>query len=314
MAAASSADGTLTLLSLNCYLLPPVAVNQQNATCTHQDERAQMIGSLVCDPSLHIHVATFQEVWGGNSAWYLQAMLATTGVRPLPEHVAWRSNSVDIASRWLTSAGGLFIAHKEDMQLYWSEKDVYEVSNTSSHKGASACLLDVSPYVGRKLLLLVVTTHLDPTNENASQERQLQQLASFVQRCALRAAATLVETLPEGTTEQHLACVVTGDMNIEEWTPLYQRALSQAMQWRDLAAECAATQGQQPQPTYGLNSLAHHAERTRIDYIFGVDRASELRLARVEAVTVAVPSQDAGQELSDHCPQIAVLRFSPHKQ
>jgi hypothetical protein len=102
----------VTLFALNCYLIPGLLVNSDNATCNNQDKRAAKIGKLASNYDLVV----LQEVWGSRVD-LLQAPLINTH-QIAPENTSWNifgfgASILDSVRFYLKRNGGLYFANSK---------------------------------------------------------------------------------------------------------------------------------------------------------------------------------------------------------
>jgi endonuclease/exonuclease/phosphatase family metal-dependent hydrolase len=272
-------------MSLNTYLIPSFFVTSACASCKNQNQRAQGSGDLINTGAPDI--VALQEVWGAGTGY-----LERDGYCPLPRCRSWYGLTVlDTMWQYANARGGLWVAHKTSTTKllavrWWT----FSKSNTKSRKGIVMATFDA----GGGKLLVIVNTHLDPTNDNGTQDLQCTEIASFI------------------TNEVPLGCgvVLVGDFNFEPSSSQYRRLMdgSLGLGVRDSCEGCH-------EPTYDAltNSLVCFGESKRIDYQFFVDGTAtdKHKFATLETVTPPkILRQERGSELSDHWGLLLSLRFA----
>eukprot|EP01061_Rhynchopus_euleeides_P008603 TRINITY_DN1774_c1_g1_i1.p1 TRINITY_DN1774_c1_g1~~TRINITY_DN1774_c1_g1_i1.p1 ORF type:complete len:442 (+),score=128.85 TRINITY_DN1774_c1_g1_i1:86-1327(+) len=302
----------LRVMTFNAYLIPGWLVDSNNATCTRQAERATRAGELVAQRA---DVACLQEMWGSSVGCFEAATLRSMEVVP-PAQRGYGVTLLDTLAYFARQTGGLYATARSAYPMLHHRSEKFASSNTKSQKGVSLAVLDVSLMFPEAPYLAVFNTHLDPTNENGSQERQIRQLNGFIGRC-------VGQHIPEGVPGFSLggcAVLITGDMNINsnagEGSPVYaalvggRSAEGQVLSVRDVHREWV---GGGHTTTYCSreNSLATWGVGERLDYILAVDSVNGTPAARVSVRSVEVLKQPAGQELSDHWPVVAEFDVTP---
>eukprot|EP00755_Sulcionema_specki_P027453 Sspe_Gene.87790::Locus_59616_Transcript_1_1_Confidence_1.000_Length_991::g.87790::m.87790 len=243
----SEKTATLKVMSMNTFLIPAMIVNADNATCTEQDVRAGATAAMIrkLDPD----VVALQEMWGSCH------FIVERGVQErydVPRtYSSWGSSVLDSISQFVRGLGGLWVATRRGrVEVLGMWRESYSFSNTRSRKGMVGMLLRHTE-TGKHAVL--VNTHLDPSNLNQAQEKQLAQLGCFIDDMAGK-----VETAVRSET----AFIVCGDFNITHGTSLHRTML------RTLGKEVDDPWKGSPDTTYGT-SLASWGPSC-IDHIVAV--------------------------------------------
>eukprot|EP01059_Diplonema_ambulator_P033238 TRINITY_DN6862_c0_g1_i1.p1 TRINITY_DN6862_c0_g1~~TRINITY_DN6862_c0_g1_i1.p1 ORF type:complete len:178 (+),score=41.81 TRINITY_DN6862_c0_g1_i1:78-536(+) len=133
---------------------------------------------------------------------------------------------------------------------------------------------------------ILITTHLDPTNENNAQLTQLSQLSHFIDSFAPMCSSGAVPL------------ILAGDFNIPSSSSLYPRLLA-------LISTHATDMTHTPEPTY-TGPLAVHFE-DKIDYVFSITKLPSGGAAKKISSFKYTLGNINGKEnfpLSDHRPLI----------
>jgi len=308
-------DEIISLLQLNCFLVPSFLPNAKQSGCTDHFVRAQEIGKLASQYDL----IGLQEMWGSNVDEVEKALRSTHGIRndnaswSLPG--SWFQNVINPAKYWWTSTGGLWFAQHLSLPIVHEARIRYGTSCTKSGKGAQLTVVDVSSRWSSITRLAIFNTHLDPRNVNHSQEIQIAELSNFIQH----QVEVLLSVRPYDSSQ--LAVVILGDFNISPKQELYKslRTLGGYIhEGRDLHLEYITKLNLKEQATYGD---ARHGRR--IDYIFTIDsinknikdqiikneeeRSEFIKLGKLKCLRCEVLHDLPGLRISDHFPTSVVF-------
>ncbi|CAF3030975.1 unnamed protein product [Rotaria socialis] len=234
----------IKILSLNCYLVSDLALSaHERQFCCDKQERAQKIGKFAAQHD----VIALQEVWG-DSLWPLERELIESHERAFNTYT-YSSSLLNVASLWWKGTGGLWLgAQRSVLPILTARRVQFKHSQTRSGKGSSYMLLDAKAMWGEESYLLMIDTHLDPTNEGHSQEIQLRELVQFIGE-ALREIRSVIGSFNK------VAILLCGDFNIDGkfkgQHELITTGLGNGV--RDLGLEWATSQNQSLETTYGGN-------------------------------------------------------------
>jgi len=306
-------DEVISLLQLNCFLVPQFLPNAKQSGCTDHQVRAQEIGKLASQYDL----VGLQEMWGSNVDEVERALINTHGVRndnlswSLPG--SWFQNVINPAKFWWTSTGGLWFAHHLSLPIVHEARIRYGTSATKSGKGAQLTVVDLSSRWSSIKRLAIFNTHLDPHNINHSQEMQIAELTNFMQH-----QVELVLSIRPRDPSQ-LAIIVLGDFNISPTQKTMYNSLRTLGGWinegRDLHLEYTQRLKLPEQATYGDKS------GRRIDYIFAIDSVNRslgkegtstderqvINFGRLQCSKCEVLQDLPGLRISDHFPTSVML-------
>jgi hypothetical protein len=158
----------------------------------------------------------------------------------------YSSSLLNVASLWWKGIGGLWLgAQRSMLPILGTRRVQFKHSQTRSGKGSSYMLLDVNAMWAGESYLLMIDTHLDPTNEGHSQEIQLRELAQFIGE-ALRDVRSVVGSLNK------VAVLLCGDFNIDGKSKQQHELITNGLGngVRDLGLEWATSQNQSPETTF----------------------------------------------------------------
>jgi len=301
---------TVSLLSLNAYMIPGVFAAKEHQTCDRQDTRADLIGQFAKDKDLIV----LQEMWG-SQVYPLQVYLEKTHTiqqeyRSWAPFGAWSGTVLDSMRFFLSKNGGLWFACKNDIPILHSVKHQFSVSESSSGKGAQLVVLDMKNYWGPDTWLILCNTHLDPTNTE-HQRQQMKEIYQFI--------GTVLPTLPTTIANfsvEKSAFIVCGDFNISSAEQMYTEDVPQIFHncAVDLYKEYITKVGVKEDFTYeGYNTLSAGGGRgqyqVRIDYVFrfnqyifanSTEGPSSVTFLKVVATDAQIHKQPPGKEFSDH--------------
>ena len=363
----ATATPLVTLTSMNAFLIPSLFVNADNDTCSRQTERAKGIGAWLA--SRIPDVVCLQEMWGSNG-WAVQAPLAKVGVSPIPWCGSFGFTTLDSITQYAGGRGGLWVATRDaklpkpsphagarrgamsgdDATARWrvvgTKWHTFSFSNTKSRKGAVLVHLrlanaggtDAAAAAGGSPSLLVVNTHVDPTNANDAIRRQCGEVVSFVSEAlrdatfmgaAVAAPVAAGGTQGSGTHHANAALIVCGDLNADPSEKLGSAIFAEAF---GLNASVAAQQNTccvdlgEASPTKLVDGVAVKTlpatydgarnklakwpqEAHRIDLQLAFSRVGGVALRRVTPVSAEVCRFPQGGELSDHYPAEVKFRL-----
>lgn len=162
----------------------------------------------------------------------------------------YSSSLLNVASRWWKGTGGLWLAARRTvLPMLLARRVQFKHSQTRSGKGSSYMLLDAKSVWIKESYLLIINTHLDPTNEGHSQEIQLREIVQLI-REALRQVRTIIDSLNK------VALLLCGDFNIDansnQQYQLITNGLANGV--RDLALQWASSQKHSLKTTFSGNS------------------------------------------------------------
>jgi endonuclease/exonuclease/phosphatase family metal-dependent hydrolase len=280
------------LFVCNTYLIPAMSVNADNASCQQQDERAAALGRAIL--ASQADVVMLQECWGAG-----QGSLERELTRRFDVGVFCRSwfsvTLLDSIAQFVMARGGLYFAHDKTTVTNVTEAArgnvavwcTFKNSKTRSKKGAM-CVRYKRQSMPSGADLLVFNTHLDPTNEDDVQLRQLAELADFVRQCVAD------NTGPVG-------CVLVGDFNFRRSDPQHHQMFEIMRERGVLLGDLLASSDDRNKHTYSDRNplVMWPTSRGRIDHIFSIDRVGDKSLSSVTLVSDKVRSDIV---VSDHYP------------
>ena len=162
----------------------------------------------------------------------------------------YSSSLLNVVSRWWKGTGGLWLAARRTLlPVLATYRLQFNHSQTRSGKGSCYMLLDAKTMWIDESYLLIINTHLDPTNEGHSQEIQLRELVQFIGE-ALRRVQNLLGSLNK------VALLLCGDFNINSKSQREYQLIINSLgnNVRDLALEWAISQNQSAKSTFSSNS------------------------------------------------------------
>jgi len=303
----------LSLFSLNCYLVPQLALSEdEKSNCINHEERALAIGNLAS----HHDIVSLQEVWGPASAKIESSFLNS---HTIP---SWKSTGfdfLDTARNYLLGTGGLWFAYNHNrLQLIWRESHQFSFSNTKSGKGFTFHLFKLDQDSPKQLL--IISTHLDPDNKNNSQIKQLLEIRQYFIKWAYWNVVNL--------SISDTSVIMNGDFNIRSHSTMYNRIFEIFPE--GIVDEYYDFHKGEETNTYSKkeNKLVFWNENARIDYFFSITKLkinrliefneneniflesegdypnSEYSFERIRCVDTFVAKYHYDNPLSDHFPVI----------
>eukprot|EP01064_Diplonema_japonicum_P011038 TRINITY_DN1830_c0_g1_i1.p1 TRINITY_DN1830_c0_g1~~TRINITY_DN1830_c0_g1_i1.p1 ORF type:complete len:287 (+),score=50.29 TRINITY_DN1830_c0_g1_i1:54-914(+) len=279
---------SLKIVSWNLYLIPAIIVGKDNHTCKDQNKRGKAAGKYL--KSQAPDIAVCQEMWGQGQKDVEREL---GGEYHVVSGGSWGWDGMDTIAQYLGGKGGLWVGVKKDTVDVLSFKKIqFKFSNTKSGKGA-CCMTGVVKSTNAPFIF--ITTHLDPTNENNAQIKQVRQLSEFLNGFS----SALQEE--KGTAA---AVFIAGDFNIPTGSKLYSEMLALlGTGVTDISKTTAAT--------YTGPLAIWPAEK--IDYLLSVTKlpngtpAGQLSSTKF---SLGSPSTPEGGPCSDHRPLLSEVTWS----
>jgi len=292
----------ISLITYNVYLIPGILGNKAHQVCVRQDSRAVDIGKYLVDKD----VILLQEMWGSN-ALSIQLPLESTHeilYKSYSPYSGYCSTIIDSLGFYYQRTGGLWNAFKKQFNILHSDRHTFTVSETKSQKGVIVNLLDVSSHWGPGKTLLVLNTHLDPTNNNFKYQ-QCTEISNFLLQ-------TVSKLQPFFSLNQlkwtDCSVILCGDLNLDTRQEVYQDILNKVFEGStDLCWEFNPNIDSNITYT-GKNSLSGtNSGNTIIDHIISInkltiDENTTIYFHKLKVLSVNIDTQNPNEEMSDHWP------------
>jgi hypothetical protein len=250
----SNNDVFFKLFVLNTYLIPSLGINVKHTiACRQQKERAEAIGKLIAKNKPEI--VCLMEVWGAGMG-PLEEQLVASSYEIEECCKSWGGWTIaDVVIQRLNQRGGLYVAHlsNNDKNEQQNEKEkqqneskpsslqkvpfdkttdddgsqwrlyTFENSLKKSKKGCVVTKYSKTRNNGEVAVLYVFTTHLDPSNQDDVQLRQLAELATFVSRTLIAGTETMQNNNEKSSTSLNFSAVIVGDFNFNISSPQFSK-------------------------------------------------------------------------------------------
>lgn len=204
----------ITFFSLNAYLVPSFFLHEgEEKHCINLEQRAQEIGKI----SSPYSIVSLQELWGPSTKSIERHLYQTHET-----HGSYSTgiDILDVALSW--GSGALWFAHHREMfEVTFRSSNEFRDTNFNLHrKSFTFHLMNLKKEHFDDSLqtkeILIITTHLDPYNENNIIQKQLVELSNYF--------LDWVENY-KGNTE-NLVVMLNGDFNIDSKSELYEEFIS----------------------------------------------------------------------------------------
>jgi len=280
---------TITIFSLNAYLVPSwFLIPGEEKHCINLEQRALSIGKV----SLDYNIVSLQELWGPCSKCLSNFMEKSHEVS------GSLCTGFDLLDTWLSwGSGALWFAHQRDMFNVLSKSSVeYQNTNHSVHrKSFTFHLLGFKKeFSNSNKKLLVITTHLDPSNDNHVITKQLVQLSNYI-----------IDWIKEYKGEtKSLTIILNGDFNIDSKSDTYSQFINLFgldMKISDLYDSYIKKNNQEEQFTFSKleNDLVFWDYTGRIDYVFSITKIDISKKAMINEMNqIVLCSSDQNNSLS----------------